>query len=55
MHAFQDLFTSDAGLMSVAGLAFILAMAVYFGRYFLTPMRDDAARAERPRAVPCLR
>lgn len=53
MQALKDLFTSDAGLMSVAGLAFILAMAVYFVRYFLTHMRDDAARASRlgpPRA-----
>ena len=32
MHALKDLFTSDVGLMSVAGIAFMLGMAVFFVR-----------------------
>ena len=47
MHALKDLFTSDVGLMSVVGIAFMLGMAVFFVRYFMTHIRDDAARAER--------
>jgi Protein of unknown function (DUF3149) len=46
MHAFKDLFSSDAGLMSAAGLAFMLGMAVFFVRYFLRHIREDAARAD---------
>ena len=29
MHALKDLFTSDVGLMSAAGIAFMLGMAVF--------------------------
>lgn len=47
MHALKDLFTTDVGLMSIGGIVFMLGMAVFFVRYFLTHMRDDAARAER--------
>ena len=45
MHALKDLFTTDVGLMSVAGLAFMLGMAVFFVRYFLRHMREDAEKA----------
>jgi hypothetical protein len=45
MHALKDLVTTDVGLMSLAGLAFMLGMAVFFVRYFLTHMRQDAERA----------
>lgn len=47
MHALKDLLTSDVGLMSVAGLAFMLGMGVFFIRYFLKHMRDDAEAAAR--------
>lgn len=56
MHALKDLFTSDVGLMSLAGLSFMLGMGVFFVRYFLRHIREDAAaaaaaaaQAERPR------
>jgi len=49
MHALKDLFTSDVGLMSVAGIAFMLGMAVFFVRYFLRHMREDEARAKAAR------
>lgn len=45
MHALRDLFTSDVGLMSVAGIAFMLGMGVFFVRYFLRHIREDADRA----------
>lgn len=45
MHALKELFTSDVGLMSVAGIAFMLGMAVSFVRYFLKHMREDEMRA----------
>lgn len=45
MHAFKDLFTTDVGLMSVAGIAFMLGMGVFFVRYFLKHIREDAAKA----------
>lgn len=44
MHALKDLFTSDVGLMSAAGIAFMLGMAVFFVRYFIRHMREDEAR-----------
>jgi hypothetical protein len=45
MHALKDLFTSDVGLMSVAGIAFMLGMAVFFVRYFLRHIQEDAEKA----------
>jgi hypothetical protein len=49
MHALKDLFTSDVGLMSVIGIAFMLGMAVFFVRFFLRHMHEDekAAAASR--------
>ena len=44
MHALKDLFTTDVGLMSAAGLVFMLGMAVFFVRYFLRHMQEDEAR-----------
>jgi hypothetical protein len=46
MHALKDLFTSDAGLMSAAGILFMLGMGVFYIRYFLSHMRDDELRAK---------
>ena len=45
MHALKDLFTSDVGLMSVAGIAFMLGMGVFFLRYFARHIKEDTARA----------
>jgi len=45
MHALRDLFTTDVGLMSIGGIAFMLGMGVFFLRYFLRHMHDDEARA----------
>jgi hypothetical protein len=45
MHALRDLFTTDVGLMSVAGIAFMLGMGVFFVRYFVRHMREDSERA----------
>lgn len=47
MHALKDLFTTDVGLMSAAGIAFMLGMGVFFVRYFLKHIKEDAERAER--------
>jgi hypothetical protein len=40
MKALIDLFSTDYGLMSVAVIAFVLAMAVYFLRVFLGLMDE---------------
>lgn len=47
MHALKDLFTTDVGLMSAAGIVFMLGMGVFFVRYFFRHMREDAAKAEQ--------
>ena len=47
MHALKDLFTSDVGLMAVAGLTFMLGMGVFFVRYFFKHMREDGERAAK--------
>ena len=40
MKALIDLFSTDYGLMSVAVIAFVLIMAVYFLRVFLGLMDE---------------
>lgn len=45
MRILSDLFSSDVGLMSIGGIAFMLGMGVFFVRYFLTHMHEDEARA----------
>lgn len=56
MHALKGLFTTDVGLMSVAGNAFMLGMGVFFVRYFLRHRQEGADKAvaatrrRRPRA-----
>ena len=47
MLAFKELFTTDAGLMSAAGIAFMLGMGVFFVRYFLKHIQEDSERAAR--------
>ena len=49
MHALKDLFTTDVGLMSIGGITFMLGMAVFFVRYFMSHIRQDAERAARVR------
>lgn len=46
MHALKDLFTSDVGLMSLAGIVFMLGMGVFFVRYFMKHIKEDAAKAD---------
>lgn len=46
MAALTELFTTDVGLMSVAGFAFMLGMGVFFLRYFLKHIREDGERAD---------
>jgi hypothetical protein len=43
------LFTTDVGLMSAAGIAFMLGMGVFFVRYFLRHMQEDAEKAAAAR------
>ena len=40
MKALIDLFSTDYGLMSIAVIAFVLVMAVYFLRVFLGLMEE---------------
>lgn len=45
----RDLFTTDVGLLSIGGIAFMLGMAVFFIRYFLRHMQEDEERARSSR------
>jgi hypothetical protein len=45
MKALHDLFSTDYGLMSVAGIVFMLGMGVFFVRYFSRKMDEDARAA----------
>ena len=47
MLAFKELFTTDACLMSAAGIVFMLGMGVFFVRYFLRHIQEDSERAAR--------
>lgn len=44
MRLFDELLTSDAGLMSAVGMLFMLGMGVFYLRYFLRHMHADEAR-----------
>lgn len=46
MRLFQELLTTDVGLMSAAGIAFMLGMGVFYLRYFLRHIKEDTERAE---------
>lgn len=49
MNVFKDLFTSDVGLMSAAGLLFMLGMGVFYIRYFLRHIAADTeAQQHKP-------
>ena len=47
MHALRDLLTTDYGLFSAAGIAFMLGMGVFFLRYFQRHIREDGEAAAR--------
>ncbi|MCW5658954.1 MAG: DUF3149 domain-containing protein [Burkholderiaceae bacterium] len=44
MHAWKELFSTDVGLLSVAAIAFMVGMAVYFVRFFLRHIREESQR-----------
>ena len=46
MSAFMDIFSSDAGLMSLAVIAVMLAMGGYYIYYFIRHVREDSARED---------
>ena len=45
MKMLLDLFTTDYGLMSLAVIAFMLGMSIWFLFYFKRRMNEDAKRA----------
>jgi len=45
MKMLTDLFSTDYGLMSIAVIAFMLGMAVWFGAFFKRKMAEDARNA----------
>lgn len=47
MRLLNDLFTTYVGLMSAAGIVFMLGMGVFFLRYFAKHMREDGERAAK--------
>lgn len=40
--AWQELFGTDIGLLSVFTIGFVLVMGVFFGKYFANKMEEDA-------------
>jgi hypothetical protein len=46
MKLLTDLFSTDYGLMSIAVIALVLAMAVWFGAFFRRKMNEDARNAD---------
>lgn len=47
MKLLTDLFSTDYGLMSIAVIAFMLGMAVWFRGFFKRKMAEDAGNAGR--------
>jgi uncharacterized membrane-anchored protein len=47
MKLFADLFSTDYGLMSIAAIAVTFGMGVWYVRYFLRRMDEDARSARR--------
>ena len=41
MKLIHDLFTTDYGIMSISGIAFMLGMGVFFIRYFKRKMDES--------------
>lgn len=48
MKALVDLFSTDYGLFSIAGMVFMMGMAVWFYRFFQRKM-DEAERGRAPK------
>lgn len=48
MVALKELFTSDAGLLSLAVIGFMLGMGAFYLRYFLKHMHEDERRQPHP-------
>lgn len=46
MKAIADLFSTDYGLFSIAGIVFTMGMAVWFYRFFTRKM-EESERAQR--------
>jgi hypothetical protein len=46
MKLLTDLFSTDYGLMSIAVIAFMLVMAVWFGVFFRRKVNEDARNAD---------
>ncbi|AVO35272.1 DUF3149 domain-containing protein [Ottowia oryzae] len=40
MKLWQDLFGTDYGLMSIAGIAFMIFMAVWYVRFFIRKVNE---------------
>lgn len=47
MHALQDFFTTDYGLLSATVIAITLGMGVFYARFFQRHIREDAEAAAR--------
>jgi hypothetical protein len=47
MRLLSELMTTDVGLMSAAGILFMIGMGVFYLRYFMKHMHDDEARIGR--------
>lgn len=45
MKALSDLFSTDYGLMSVVGIAFMIGMGAWFLAFFKRKMAEDAKNA----------
>lgn len=59
MKLLNDLFSTDYGLMSIIGIAFMLCMAAFFLRMFLVKMKEPpspdpaaALRAAHRKGLP---
>lgn len=45
--AWELLFKSDIGLLSLFTILFVIVMSIYFPRYFARKAAEDAQRAEK--------
>ena len=52
MKLLTDLFSTDYGLMSIIGIAFMLGMMVFFIRLFLGKIDESAAAHTSAKAGP---
>lgn len=45
--AWELLFTSDIGLLSLFTILFVIAISIFFARYFSRMAEEDGRRAQR--------